>query len=203
MIKVYGFGFSRWVRPIWLLGELGVPFEAIAVDPGKREQKDPDFLAKNPFGKVPVIVDGDRVLFESGAILLYLADTYGEGALIPSPGTFERAQHDQWLLSAATELEPPLWRMTKHRRLLPEALRIPADVELATSDFRAAAEVFDHALGDNLFFLGDRLTAVDVMIGYLVRWARLFRLLSEFERLASYEERLTGRPAFPGHLYPH
>jgi glutathione S-transferase len=201
MVKVYGFGLSRWVRPMWLLGELGVPFEAVAIDPRKGEHKAPAFVAKNPFGKVPVLVDGERVLFESGAILLYLADAHADRGLIPSPGTFERAKHDQWMFAAATELEQPIWRATKHVRILPEEKRIPAELALAKEDFRGAATVFEHELGQKPFLLGDRLQTVDVMIGYLLRWAKLLEMLGEFEALSRYEELLTARPAFPAHLY--
>src|SRR5262245_6206158 len=114
MITLYGSGVSRWVRPYWLLQELDVPFEPKLVSVRKGEHRSPEFLAVNPFGKLPALVDGDLTLIESAAICTYLGDKYAEKALIPKTGTRARALHDQWVSFAITELEQPLWRIARN-----------------------------------------------------------------------------------------
>ncbi|MCX6127734.1 MAG: glutathione S-transferase N-terminal domain-containing protein, partial [Proteobacteria bacterium] len=135
MLKLYGSGASRWVKPYWLLKEMEVPFEACTVTLSKGEHKQPKFLELNPFAKVPALEDGDKRLFESAAICSYLADKYQEKGLIPPVGSFERAQHEQWISFTISELEQPLWRIIKDRLFYPLSNRSPADFLLANEDF--------------------------------------------------------------------
>ena len=83
-MKLYGFGPTRSLRALWALKELDVDFEFVPVNLPAGEQKHPDFLRLNPAGKVPVLVDGDIIIPESAAIVLYLADKYREKGLLPS-----------------------------------------------------------------------------------------------------------------------
>ena len=115
------------------------------------EQKSPGFLAISPTGKVPVLVDRDFVLFESVAILNYLADKYPEKSLIPKAGTQERATYDQWMFFGVNELEANLWTMEKHTWLYPEAERLSTAIILEEKDFLASAEVLSRGLGDSSF----------------------------------------------------
>ena len=100
------------------------------------EHRRPEFLKINPAGKLPVLVDGDTVLTESIAIVTYLAEKYPEKKLIPTELP-QKAQAYRWLLFAATELEQPLWRITRHTNPYPEAKRLPADIVMARQDFPA------------------------------------------------------------------
>src|SRR5262245_50218733 len=125
-MRLYEFGPTRSIRARWTLQELGVDFESVTVDLTRGEHRRPEFLGINPAGKVPVLVDGDFVLTESVAIVLYLADKYPESGLLPSDPE-RRAEVNRWLLFAATELEQPLWRITRQTRLYPEHLRQPGD----------------------------------------------------------------------------
>src|SRR3954452_5865788 len=109
-MKLYEFGPTRSIRVRWTLQELGVPFESVPVNLLAGEHRRPEFLKINPAGKLPVLVDGDLVLTESVAIVLYLADKYPEKGLIPT-ALEQRAQLHRWLLFTATELEQPLWRI--------------------------------------------------------------------------------------------
>src|SRR5262249_38451152 len=124
-MRLYEFAPTRSIRPRWVLQELGVEFEAVTVDLIKGEQRTPAFLELNPSGQFPVLVDGDLVLTESVAISLYLAEKYPQKRLVPDESTQKAAVY-RWLLFAATELEQPLWRMTKHTNLYPENKRLPA-----------------------------------------------------------------------------
>src|SRR5438034_11228483 len=116
MMRLYEFGPTRSIRARWTLQELGVEFEPITVNLVAGEHRRPEFLKINPAGKLPVLVDGDLVLTESVAIVLYLAEKYPQKRLLPTD-VRTRAEANQWLLFAATELEQPLWRITRNRSL--------------------------------------------------------------------------------------
>src|SRR5438067_12801493 len=111
-MKLYGFPPTRSIRVLWTLRELDVEFEFVNVDPSKGEARRPEVLAVNPAGKLPVLVDGDFILTESVAIVLYLAEEYPEKGLLPS-GVRARAEDCRWHLLAATEVEQPRWRITR------------------------------------------------------------------------------------------
>src|SRR3546814_14659634 len=102
----------------------------------------PDFLRLNPAGKLPVLVDGDLVLTESAAIVLYLAEKYGAGGLMPADLT-ERAQAYRWTLFAVTELEQPLWRIARPTFVYPEDKRLPQDIAHARAVFLEMAAMLD------------------------------------------------------------
>ncbi|HWO13666.1 MAG TPA: glutathione S-transferase N-terminal domain-containing protein, partial [Polyangiaceae bacterium] len=106
-MKLYQFPPTRSLRAIWALRELDIPCELVTVNLLAGENRDPEFLRLNPAGKLPVLVDGDVVLTESVAIVLYLAEKYPHKGLIPTD-LAERAQVYRWLLFTATELEQPL-----------------------------------------------------------------------------------------------
>src|SRR6202012_2830160 len=127
---------TRSIQVRWPLQEWGVDFEAIHVNLGAGEHHRPDFLKLNPAGKIPVLVDGDLVLTESVAIVMYLAEKYRDRGLLPSD-LRERADLNRWLLFTAPDLEHPLWRFPRHTNLYPENERLPAEVSLAQRDFKA------------------------------------------------------------------
>jgi glutathione S-transferase len=195
-MQLYEFAPTRSIRARWALQELGVEFEAIAVDLRAGEHRRAEFLATNPAGKVPVLVDGDLVVTESVAIVLYLAEKYPDRGLLPAD-LAQRAQVYRWTLFAATELEQPLWRMARHTALYPEADRLPADIALARRDFREMAAVLDRHLAQRSFVVGERLTAADLVTAYTLDWANEERLLGDFPRLAAYLERMYARPHAP------
>ncbi len=101
-MRLYEFGPTRSIRVRWTLQELGVDFESVTINLVTGEHHRPEFLKINPAGKLPVLVDGDLVLTESAAIVLYLAEKYPDKGLIPA-GLQQRAQVYRWLLFAATE----------------------------------------------------------------------------------------------------
>jgi glutathione S-transferase len=129
-MKLYEFAPTRSIRVRWTLQELGVDFEAVTVNMLSGEHRSPAFLKLNPAGKLPVLEDGNLVLTESVAIVLYLAEKYPAKGLMPTD-LGQRAQLYKWLMFAATELEQPLWRIARHTHLYPEDKRLPADVALA------------------------------------------------------------------------
>ena len=196
MMKLYGFGPTRSLRALWGLKELGVEFEFIPVNLQAGEHKRPEFLAINPAGKVPVLIDGDLVIPESAAIVLYLAEKYPEKGLMPA-GLAQRAQVYRWVMFAMTELEQPLWRMAKHTFLYPEDKRLPQDIELARADFTAMAAVLERHMAGRQFIVGDRMTAADCVTAYLMDWANERQLLDGFPNLKAYLQRTYARATAP------
>jgi glutathione S-transferase len=196
MMKLYGFGPARSLRALWGLKELGLEFEFIPVNLQAGEQRRPEFLALNPAGKLPVLVDGDFVITESAAIVLYLAEKHREKGLMPT-GLRERAQVYRWILFAVTELEQPLWRMAKHSFLYPEHKRLARDIDLAREEFMAMAAILDRHMEGRQYIVGDRVTVADCVTAYLMDWANERQLLGRFPNLAAYLRRMYARSTAP------
>jgi glutathione S-transferase len=195
-MKLYEFAPTRSIRARWTLQELGVPFDAEVVNLVAGEAQRPAFLKLNPAGKLPVLVDGDLVLTESVAIVVYLAEKYPEKRLLPAEPA-QRAQAHKWLLFAATELEQPLWRIAKHSVIYPEEKRLPADIDLAREDFTAMARVLDAHMDGREYVVDDKVSVADFVLAYTLDWANMVGLLEEFPRLRGYMERLYQRPHAP------
>jgi len=195
-MKLYEFGPTRSIRARWTLQELGVEFESIPINLLAGEHLQPKFLKINPAGKIPVLLDEDLVLTESVAIVLYLADKYSNKGLIPTD-LKERAQVNRWLLFAATELEQPLWRIARNTTLYPEDQRLPADVVLASQEFKAMAAVLEEHMQRRQFLVGDAVTVADFVAAYTLDWANEDRLLDDCPQLLAYMERMYARPNAP------
>lgn len=197
-MKLYEFGPTRSTRVRWILQELGVVFEAVNVDMASAGHRSAEFLALNPAGKLPVLVDGDFVLTESVAIVLYLAEKYRHRGFLPTYPSL-RAEAYRWILFAATELEQPVWRIAKHTAILPPKERIPADVELARRDFLPMAAVLEKHMQGRTYAVGDDVTAADFVIAYTLDMASVtpVHLLDECPALRGYLERMYARPRAP------
>ncbi len=196
MMKLYGLGPTRSLRALWALRELDVEFEFVPVNLLAGEHMQPEFLRLNPAHKVPVLVDGDVVVTESAAIVLYLAEKYRDKGLLPAD-LAQRAQAYRWTMFAVTELEQPLWRIARHTFLYPEDKRSPADIELARGDFRDMAAVLEkHMIGRN-FIVGDHISIADCVTVYAIDWAGENSLLDGFTNLHAYLERMYARAKAP------
>ncbi len=176
MLKLYGGARSRASIIQWYLEELGVPYEYIQLDMQAGEHRQQGFLAINPMGKVPAIIDGELKLWESGAILLYLADKYG-GTSSPE----ERALWAQWSLFANATLGPGVFVEANRER---EMSRLMTPLE----------EIF----GKQPFLLGDSFTVADVAVSsYLSYIPIMLQLdLSDYPNVLKYIQKMTERPAF-------
>ena len=194
MIRLYHVPFSRSLRVRWLLEELALPYELATRS--FAELKRPEHLALHPLGKVPVLVDDDVVLFESGAIVQHLLERHGGGRLEPKPGTPERARHWQWFHYAEASVTPPLGLIVRHSVLLPESERIPSVLQLAQSEAQRVLAPVERTLAGRSWLLPE-FGAADVMMGYSVKLASLLRLLGEATpNLVAYLARCEGRPAY-------
>jgi len=194
-MKIYGFPNSRSNRAVWAANEAGLDHEVVAIDLKSGGGRTPEFLAINPNGKVPALVDGEVVVFESAAICTYIGDRVPDLGLTPRAGTPERAYYNQWMFWVIGEFEQPLWLIAKHSFILPEERRVPAVVETAKWEFGVVLKVLATALGDKPFILGDTFTMADVMIGHTLMWATKFLGELGYDNLTSYVGRLSTRPA--------
>jgi glutathione S-transferase len=195
MLKLYYVPRTRATRPRWLLEELGLPYELVRLDAKGGATRTPEHLARHPLGHVPALEDGDVRIFESGAICFHLAERYGEGKLLPPPGTAARAEAYQWLAFALTELEPPLVEISAEQRR-PEGQADPARIAAAKERFRAAAKVVDAAVEGRTFLLGDAFGAADVVLGAVLSWGKFLAGLDGLPAASAYLARLKKRPAF-------
>jgi glutathione S-transferase len=187
---------TRSIRVRWALQELGVDFEPITVNLVAGEHRRAAFLEINPAGKVPALVDDDLVLTESVAIVLYLAEKYPGKGLTPT-GLKQRADVNRWLLFTASELEQPLWCISRHTALYPEHLRLPAEVSLARRDFIEMAAVLEQHMRGRQFAAADAFTIADIVIAYTLDWANEVALLDDYPVSREYMERMYARPNAP------
>lgn len=195
-MKLYGTPPTRVLRAQWLVNELGIDCEVVPVDMSKGEHRSPDFLALNPAGKVPVLVDGDLVLTESAAIALYLAELRPEAGLIPADRAM-RAQMMRWIFFLVTEVEQPLWRIALQTFIYPEAERADADVPLATRDCKAMLAVFERHMTGRTVVVGGELTVADFIAAYTLDWASEAGMLGDTPVLRAFLARMYARPTAP------
>ncbi|MDZ4662997.1 MAG: glutathione S-transferase family protein [Pseudomonadota bacterium] len=195
-LKIFGSNRTRALRCYWLLEEMGVPYESIPVDLAKRENQSTKFIELNPYGKVPVMLDGDFMLAESGAILTYLSEKHSTGKLIPHPGTWERGKYNQWMFFAMSEMDAYLWTINRHASLYPEEKRSPQAIEMAKGEFSKSLEAVHQTLAQHQFILGAEFTTADILVGAVLAWAKALKIDLEYARLDEYVANLKNRPAF-------
>lgn len=201
MIKLYHSPLTRSVRILWLLEELGLPYELET-----REFADPaptPFAQKTPSGKFPTLEDGEVVLFESGAILEYILERYGEGRLAPGIGSPLRARFLQWIHFSESTAFAGLGNIAWHTRFRQNADEMPQAMEDYRGWAAAAFDQLERELEGRPFILGDEFSGADVMLGYTVLVGRAFGILGEgYANLDRYLTRLTARPALQKALRP-
>lgn len=177
MLKLYGGAFSRASIVKWYLEELGIPYEFVMLDMQAGAHRQPDYLAINPMGKVPAIVDGDFQLWESGAILLYLAEKYGK---MPS-SLEEKAKITQWAMFSNATLGPGIFVEASREREMPKLMQPLNDI-----------------LERQPFLMGDEFSVADVAVGSTLAYIPIMLKLdlSEYPAVVDYIKRLSERPAF-------
>jgi glutathione S-transferase len=192
MIKLYHAQLTRSIRIVWLLEELGIPYElaTVAFKPPRYS-----FEQNTPSGKFPVIEDGELLMFESGAILEYLIEKYGKGRLAPAIGSPDRGPYLQWVHFAEATAFPPIGDVARHTMLLPEADRIPKVAEDGRVRATNALNVLERALADKEYLVGKELSGADIMMGYFLMAARMLGVIgTAHPNVGAYWERLAARP---------
>jgi len=209
MIIVHHLNNSRSQRVLWLLEELGVPYEV------KRYERDPktmlappELRAIHPLGKSPVITDGELTLAESGAILEYLVERYGAGRLAPASGTPQRLRYTYWLHYAEGSAMPPLLlklvftqvpRAPKLGLLRPIVRRIAEGVKAAFVEpqIRLHLDYLEGELGKSTWFAGAEFSAADIQMSFPIEAASVRGGLDATRpRLWEFLARIHERPAY-------
>ena len=182
--------------PHMALREIGAPFELCLVDRTRGAQQSAEYLKLNPNGRIPVLTDGDLVLFEAAAITMHLADRHPEAALAPPIGTSERGQFYKWMvhLTNTPQAEFRAWFYPWEHVADPAA----ADgvKQAAGARLDRMFDVIAGQLGAGPWLLGEHFSAADLFLLMLVRWGRTMpRPLRDLPALASHAQRVLARPA--------
>ncbi|HKJ17127.1 MAG TPA: glutathione S-transferase family protein [Xanthomonadales bacterium] len=189
MIRLYWCPQTRAARALWLLEELGQPFEVAQIDiRDEASRSDPDFRKASPMGKVPAISDGEVHLSDSAAIALYLADRYPEAGLAPAVDSHLRGQYLYWMVFTPGVIEPSMaerfggWE--------------PKPAQHGWGSFDAMIETLTSGLETGPWLLGEKFSAADVIVGSSVNFLKMFGILPDSEILGAYVDRCLARPAY-------
>lgn len=188
MYDVYGTKASRAFRVLWTLEELGQEYRLTESMP-----RTEIIYAMNPSGKVPVMKEGDTVLTDSSAIMLYLADKHG--GLMASKGSMKRAQQDSRFHLILDELDAVLWTAARHSFGLPEEHRVAEVKPSLKYEFNTNL----NRLADQIttpFAAGEEFTLVDILLTHCLNWAYAAKFEYESTKMKDYAKEMRAREAF-------
>ena len=209
MLQLHYFPSNASLTPHILLEEMGVPFELKLVDRANNAQKSAEYLKLNPNGLIPVLVDGDLVLYETAAICLHLADSYPEKGLAPAVGTPARAQFYKWLMWMTNTMQPSIimYFYTDRYTTSTDAAEI-VRIKVKTQErIGAMLKQLDDQLAASggPWMLGDLFSVLDIYAFMLGRWTRVFegappatqpaRDAAAWPHLGPFMQRMLARPA--------
>lgn len=186
-VVLYHHPFSRAANVIWMLEEVGIPYELRHVDILKGGQKAPEILALNPMGKLPILTDGDTVVTESAAIALYLGDRYSYGTLAPRVDDPARGTYLRWSFFAPSVIEPGAMAKMANWTF--------KDGQAGWGSYDAMLAAMESAVEGRDFVLGDTFSMADVVFGGTLRYMLAFKMLEPRPSLQAYADRLAARPA--------
>ena len=209
MITVHHLNNSRSQRVLWLLEELGIEYEIKRYERDKKTMLAPAALKKvHPLGKSPVITDGNVTVAESGAIVEYLVEKYGEGRLVPPPGTPSKLRYTYWLHYAEGSLMPPLLMKLVFKRVekapmpffvrpVARAIAKGAGTSFIDPQIKLHLGYIEEELGKHAWFAGKDFTAADIQMSFpLEAAASRGGLDAQWPKLTAFLERIHARPAY-------
>lgn len=197
MLTIHHLGRSQSERIVWLCEELGVPYQLKRYDRrADNRLAPPEYKALHPMGIAPVITDGDLVLGESGAVVEYIVQTYGDGRLVLKRGDAGFADYLYWFHFANGTLQPAAARVMYVERADPSGAGAP--VLAARERFGLVLSHVEARLGVAPYFTGTELTAADVMSVFTLTTMRLFKPfdLSAYPNILAYLQRIGARDAY-------
>ncbi|WP_343080184.1 glutathione S-transferase family protein [Ostreiculturibacter nitratireducens] len=189
MYTVIGTVKSRAARVLWMLEELGQPYEHIPAQPQSE-----GVVQFNPAGKVPVLIEDGTPITDSTAIIQYLADKHGK--LTYRAGTLDRARQDSLTQFLLDEFDAALWMAARHSFVLPEELRHAAIKNTLRWEFERSQRTLVHRMGEGPFVMGDTMTVPDIILTHCGNWALAAKFPIVEHRLSDYLQRMRERPAF-------
>ena len=179
---------SRSSTILWMLEEIGQPYDVELLDLKAGDNLKPAYLATNPMGKVPALRHRGEIVTEVPAICAYLADAYPEAKLAPSPNSSKRAPYLRWLMFSTASFEPAV---------ISKAMKWEGGQRamLGYGDFDTTMTTAAAAIAKGPWLLGDMFSAADVALGAQIRWTMQFKLIPEKPAFLAYIDRLNARPA--------
>ena len=188
-MRLYHVPNSSSQRVLWLLEEIGEPYDLTVLGDRASRLADPEHMARHPMGRVPVVENDGEYIFESAAICLHIADSYPNAGLIPSPGTQERGLVYQWSLFAITEIQAKLIQSWMSRESDPQGS------ETAKESLLEAAAVLEKALEGHDYLVGNRFTVADVLVSAALGAVRRLDVAELPPGLNAYLDAIDARPA--------
>jgi glutathione S-transferase len=189
MLTLYHASPSRSSVALWMLEEIGEPYEIKLLSLSKGENRAADYLAINPMGKVPALRHGDTIITEVAAICTYLADEFPRANLNVPIGTPRRGVYLKWLFFGPGCFEAAVIDRAAPRK------EEPRRAMLGYGDFDTTMNVVAKAVEKGPFLMGEQFTAADVVIGSNIRWGMIFKMVPERPEFTAYAARLAARPA--------
>ena len=174
MLQLYGNSRSRAMRCLWMLEEMGKPYQLIEKSTRSDDLQSAEYLRLNPNARIPTLVDGDLVLWESMAINLYLAQKYEGPMHCPGPEVVGLAA--QWSFWAMLETEALLLDLLNHRAVLPEFARDPSYAERDELLLKKPLDVLNGALVEHDYLVGNSFTVADLNVASILVWGKMARL---------------------------
>jgi glutathione S-transferase len=194
MIKLYGISTSRAGRCVWALEEIGLDYEHVPIHFNDGSTRTPKYLAINPNARIPTLIDGELVLYESMAINHYLADRYDGGLKPHTPDGAARAL--MWSFWTNNEIENLLRPLLRNRLFLEDADRDPKQGDVAAAELAKPLHILDDALAGQDYLLGDRISVADLNASHGMFWIPLAGIdLAAHPNLEGWLRRLADRPA--------
>lgn len=188
-LTLYHASPSRSSIVLWMLEELGQPYDVKLMKLSEGDNMKPDFLRLNPMGKVPALKHDDTVITEGAAICTYLADEFPEARLNVPIGTPRRGVYLKWMFFGPSCIEPAVIDRAAPRK--EEARR----GMLGYGDFDTVMNVVARAVENGPWIMGQQFTAADVIIGANIRWGMMFKMIPERKEFTDYAARIASRPA--------
>jgi glutathione S-transferase len=195
MLKLHFAPQSRAVRTLWLLEELGLDYELNHMAFHPKDLKSDEHRARHPLGRIPVLEDGDVMIFESGAIADYILERHKNGGLKPAPSDANFPTYLQWFHYCEGMVMPPINTIVVHTILLPEERRDEVVLGQAQRLLLKSLEGVEADMSDKDYLAGD-FSAADTMLGHSVLMTERMGLLADnYPNLSAYTARLKARPA--------
>jgi glutathione S-transferase len=188
-LTLYHASPSRSSIVLWMLEEVGQPYDLKLIKLSEGDNTKPDYLAINPMGKVPALKHGDTVITEVAAICTYLADEFPKAKLNVPIGTPRRGLYLKWLFFGPSVIEPAMTDRAFPRKEAPRA------AALGWRDFDIVLDIVAKPLAKGPFLMGEQFTAADVVIGSGLRYGMMFKMIPERKEFTDYVARFAARPA--------
>lgn len=196
MYKLYYYPLNASMAPHIVLQALNVDFELLTVDRDNNAQKSKEYLALNPAGRIPTLVHGEQVIFESPAICVYLAESHPEANLIPAIGNPHRSLFFQWIMYLTNTLQAEQMVYFYPQRHTLEASSVEAIRNMQKNRVADIFALLDKELTDKSYLVGDSVTVCDYFLFMLVFWSDGFKRMSlSYLNLTKYFKNLVKDPA--------